>query len=66
MSKLSYIGYSARLKKEITVVHFFGSEKRLKKQLYHFFKPDAVITICEFGNRNVRFDELMLKDIFNE
>jgi hypothetical protein len=65
MSKLSYTGYSEREDKEITVISS-GNEKQLKKQLYYFFKPEAVLTICEFGNRNTRIDELMLKDIFDE
>jgi hypothetical protein len=65
MSKLSYTGYSKIEDKEITVISC-GSEIILKDELYYFFKPDAVLTICEFGNRNVRLDELMLKDIFNE
>jgi hypothetical protein len=65
MSKLSYTGYSEREDKEITVVSF-GTELQLKKQLYYFFGPETVITICEFGNRNTRLDELMLKDIFDE
>jgi hypothetical protein len=63
MSKLSYTGYSERKKKDITVISP-GVEHLLKAQLYYFFKPDAVLTICEFGNSNTRLDELMLKDIF--
>jgi hypothetical protein len=65
MSKLSYTGFSEREKKEITVISS-GNEKQLKKQLYYFFKSDAVLTICEFGNKNTRLDELKLKDIFDE
>jgi hypothetical protein len=65
MSKLSYTGYSSKKKKEITVISS-GNEKQLKKQLYYFFEPDVVLTICEFGNRNTRLDELELKDIFDE
>ena len=65
MSKLSYTGYSDLIEKTITVVSS-GNESQLKKQLYHFFEPDTKLIICEFGNRNTRLDELMLKEIFNE
>ena len=65
MSKLSYTGYSDLIEKTITVISS-GNESQLKKQLYHFFEPDTKLIICEFGNRNTRLDELMLKDIFNE
>jgi hypothetical protein len=65
MSKLSYTGYSKKIDKEITITRT-GTEQQLKSMLYNFFEPETIITICEFGNRNTRLDELELKDIFNE